>query len=151
MIATIPGGQAELREKVTAGGRQAMLAASVDVSHGYRRCFPEQATTKIADIDPQVFQNGADGALLDAVHRYQNAGIVAFVKSWSLPQPVPTMDTVEDLDVDVYDALAAAVSPLAARAIVGEKFGADGASDPDSPTEPSAASDDGASRALTTP
>lgn len=42
----------------------------------------------------------------------QDAVIVAALAEWTLDQPLPDMDTLGDLDPDVYDALVAAVKEM---------------------------------------
>ena len=43
---------------------------------------------------------------------FQNAIVIALLVSWTLPEPLPTMDTLPDIDPAVYGAIADAARPL---------------------------------------
>jgi len=82
-----------------------------------------------------VEDDPATWGLMDAdeaevFHRYANLAIVTMVKSWTIEDELPTLDTVLDIKVPVYNALAQPCS----RAAQGLDFGADGAKDPKAPT-----------------
>lgn len=62
---------------------------------------------------------------LDKLYALQNQTIVALIRAWSRGE-LPTMDDVEELPSDVYDALAVAVSEPDAR----PNFAADPSADP---------------------
>ena len=70
----------------------------------------------------------------------QDATIVASLESWTLPDPLPTLETVGDLPVGVYDALAEATRRTGAElALRGTDFSARPIKE-ESPTEPSGSS-----------
>jgi len=142
MLIQIPGGSAELRTKPTVYGREILQQAGFELMHQLKRVAPQKDVTTFADLK-DIPIDEFDGPLLAATHMLQRAAVVALVKSWSLPQPLPTLDNIADMDVDLYDVLAAAVAPGVNAAMSGEAFGADGAADPSSPTAPSPASSDG--------
>jgi hypothetical protein len=72
----------------------------------------------------------------DAMFGLRDASIVAGLVEWSLEQPLPTLDTVQDLPGALYDALAEATSTLSA----GLTLDTSPSPDPASPTPPSSAS-----------
>ena len=72
---------------------------------------------------------------LDLINEAQAAFIVAYTASWSLDRPLPTMETVDDLPGQVFDAIAEATVDLGDGSL---DTGVDGAVDPASPTGPSA-------------
>ena len=47
----------------------------------------------------------------------QDAGIVAFLENWSLPRPLPTLATVQDLKRDLYRTLSTATRPLLMKVV----------------------------------
>jgi hypothetical protein len=88
---------------------------------------PEESAAALDHIDPDD---------LDVVDAMQAAFIVAFTVAWSLDQPLPTLETVDDLPGPIFDILAAAT---AGQGDGTPDFGPDGAIDPASPTVPSPA------------
>jgi hypothetical protein len=66
----------------------------------------------------------------DAFQRYSDLAIVTMLKSWTLEDDLPTIETVRDLKVGIYNTL----SEAASRAAIGLDFGADGSTDPKAPT-----------------
>ena len=67
----------------------------------------------------------------------RDASITAGLVAWSLPEPLPTLETVQDLPAPLYDALADACASLA----TGMTLDTSPNPDPASPTQPSSASD----------
>jgi len=55
----------------------------------------------------------------------QDATIVALLAGWSLDRPLPTMDTIQDLPGELYDALAEATKELGATVATGSDFSVD--------------------------
>jgi hypothetical protein len=130
----LPGGHsAEVREKLKVGARDLMRRHGAGVAAALRGVGPV--------TDPNNLVLGANE--VELFQRFQYACIVALVESWTLPDPLPTMETIQDMDAEVYDVLADAVAPLAMKLIAGVEFGPDGAGDPSSPTGPSPVSSDG--------
>lgn len=143
MEVQIPGGTAELRDRLTVGGRDSVQLASISLATAIRKVRPDLDVDKLSELQA-LPDDAIDESVVAALHRITRAGIVALLKSWTRPDALPTMATIDDMDPEVYDALAAATAPLIARASAGSRFGPDGAKDPDSPTEPSPVSADGA-------
>jgi hypothetical protein len=76
----------------------------------------------------------------DAIWNLRAANIVAHMKDWSLPLPLPTLDSCIDLPGPIFDA----IYPHAMGNPTGEiETGPSAAVDPDSPTQPSSDSDSG--------
>lgn len=94
--------------------------------------------TKVQDI-PDDLEEKLLGQLtaedLEGADGIQAAFIVAYTASWSLDRPLPTMETVDDLPGQVFDAIAEATVDLGDGSL---DTGVDGAVDPASPTGPSA-------------
>ena len=110
---TIPGGTACLRENTEIKIRHRRLIETAAVA----------AAQIMAKIDPEKVKAGLlDMAALDVtrqeadrLYEVQDATIVAVLDSWTLPMPVPDMDTIGDLDPDVYQALADASKDIGAQ------------------------------------
>lgn len=134
----LPGGHtAELRDKVTVGGRELLREEGATVFRLLSQRWPG-----VTDLD-QIPVNELDGAVLRAFHRFNRAAVVALVATWSLPAPKPTMDNIDDMDPDVYDVLAEAVAPLALKSMFGDSYDPRTAANPASPTVPSSDSNGG--------
>lgn len=140
---------AEIREKPTVAGRELLQEAGFEMFHHLMTRMPDIEEATLADLKTVDIKQ-LDGRFVGASHRLQRAAIVALLRSWSLPAPLPTMDTIGDMELDVYDALAVATAPLVQVAMFGENFGPSGATDPASPTVPSSGSEPG-ERAQTVP
>lgn len=132
----LPGGHtAELREKPTVGGRDLLRSEGAEVIRLLNERWP--GLEDVDKIPPLEF--GRD--LTVAFQRLNKAAVVALVKSWTLPTPKPTVETLDEMEEEVYDALAQAVAPLALKAMTGEDFSP--TKDADSPTLPSSSSSGG--------
>lgn len=138
---TIPGGTAVLREKLTVRQRRPLIAASVTMSSDLQRRIqdaPEDANGDVAMSDANLTEAEADLML-----RMQELTVVAFLESWSLldeagePVPIPTMETLGDIDSEVFDVLSVAVASRGAKEIngIGDTT-PDAVKDPESPTGP---------------
>lgn len=103
----LPGGHvAEVRDKVTIRGRQIVQEESAEVMRLAKERWPD---LDLGTLDPvKALEGGRE--MVRAFNRLNGAVVVALLKSWSLPDPLPTMDDVGDVDADVYDALAVAVA-----------------------------------------
>ena len=144
-IHEIPGGQVELRDRPTVGGRELlqeeMFALTSHIQRQIERVRREEgrdlltrdgkplALDKMADLN-EIPSELMDREFVKASHALQRAAVVAFVKAWTLPFPPPTIATVGDLDPELYDALCALVNPRVQRALLGENFGPDALVDP---------------------
>ncbi len=65
---------------------------------------------------------------------FQEAALVAVIGAWSLDLPLPTMDTVGDLDSAIFDAVAAATSRRAASLAAPLDTGPTPVEEPGNPT-----------------
>ena len=144
----IPGGTAKIRSvgEMTVRQKRMIQKTALSTTHIYAR-IPEEllkaATAKI-DEDAQDKERliaeklGAQQRLsmtmatlelseadAEAFLGQQDSSIVAFLANWDLvdengqPKPLPTLETVQDLTPDVYDALAVATAKPAAELIIG--------------------------------
>lgn len=130
----LPGGHtAELREKVTIRGRELVQLESADVMRFIQERWPNLKPDDFQSVNP--LEGGREMIL--AFRRLNRAVVVALLKSWSLPDPLPTVDDPGDVDADVFEALQSAVATR-----VGEVAGftsADASEDPSTPPVPSSA------------
>jgi|APFre7841882654_1041346.scaffolds.fasta_scaffold03204_8 hypothetical protein len=116
----IPGGFAILREQHELRGRDRMLikaaamaaAPAIEkmpttVTEGQREDETEEEAQQrmAAEVTTLNLTWQESMALLEL----RQATMIACLKEWSLPLPLPTMDTVGDLDADLYDALDTAI------------------------------------------
>jgi hypothetical protein len=124
----IPGGNAQLREKheIKVRHRRLVESASVGAAVALSKLPSDEAELEAATLaDLGLTTDEADG-----LFKLQDATIVAALDSWTLPDPIPTLATVGDLDPDVYDALAEATRELGTAIATEESF------DPPAPTLP---------------
>lgn len=137
------GHSAELRDKLTVGGRETLGEVSADLyALIAQRCPDLESLKDFAELPPAAM----DGQMMRQFHRLNRVAILVYLKSWTLEQPIPLSDAMLDgLDVDIYDALAEKVAPLAMAQIRGANFAPnpENLADPDSPTGPSSGSDGG--------
>lgn len=128
-----PRGSAIIRRRPTVGGRELLQEVGFDAMSLLQDKYPDVDLDSLKDLqglDPRRL----DGKTLRAFNTLNRAGIVAFVKSWSLGAP-PTMDTVGELDADQYDSILEQVAPLIQTGMLGAEFEPN--PDPASPTAPS--------------
>lgn len=150
MQVEIPGGMATLRDKVGWEGRQLLQSHVRGASDAIRKIYVAQregaASATETAIRARLTTEESLGLAL-----FQRAAVVAFLRTWSLDQPVPrTMDDFADVDPDVGEALAKATFPLAMTGMRSAKpndassgMNEDGTRDLDSPTGPSTGSEHG--------
>ena len=116
----IPGGNAQLREKheIKVRHRRLVESASVGAAVALAKLPSDEAELEAATLaDLDLTTDEADG-----LFKLQDATIVAALDSWTLPDPIPTLATVGDLDPDVYDALAEATRELGTAIATEENF-----------------------------
>lgn len=130
------GGWVDLRDKeeITVGGRrgiQAIAGSLADVLAKLPDDPAEAAKVNLAAL-------GMSETELDAMLRLQQASVVAFLAGWSLPDPLPTLHTVDDMPAAVFDRIAAATAADAALVAqdspVLDMSVGDGAPDPKEPS-----------------
>ena len=128
-LITIPGGTARIREphELRQRHRRMVEIAAMAAAHVIAK-MPEGAdeTTKLSDIPALSIADA------EAITNLQDVTILAVLESWSRPGPLPTLETLGDLDVDTYDALAAA-----AKDLKDVRVDTSPSPDPQSPTSPS--------------
>ncbi len=111
----IPGGQAVLRDQPDElRVRQSRLIQTTALAAGALfGKLKEVLPTNGQPVDVQALaasmpdMTRTEAATLLEV---QDAMLVALLVSWTLPDPLPTMDTVQDMEADVYQTLTAAVT-----------------------------------------
>jgi hypothetical protein len=129
----IPGGYAILREQHELRGRDRMLikAAAMAAAPAIEKMpdtvregqkddeTPEQAQTRMAsEVGALQLTWQESMALLEL----RQATMVACLKEWSLNLPLPTMDTIGDLDADLYDALDEAIGGVSSAIAAATDF-----------------------------
>jgi hypothetical protein len=134
----IPGGTAVLREKLKVRERRVIEAAGLGASGAIAKM-----PTSVLDgsVDPTTVRMDAVAFTADeagSVLAVQDAAIVAYLESWTLPDPLPTMETIGDMETDVYDALAIAIRDIEKTSPPATNFAV--TTDQDSPTSDSRSS-----------
>lgn len=134
----LPGGQwADLRDKeeITTRGRRGIQAIAASLADALPKLQGVTDDTNMAAL-------GLSETEMDAFLRLQEATVVAFLAAWSLPDPVPTLVTVGDLPVALYDALSLATAKDGAQiASLSVDMSPGEAPDPKDPSGASASSD----------
>jgi hypothetical protein len=151
----IPGGQAVLRERFEMKVRQRRMVeiAAMPIGGILTRLPKDKLDEAMKIADEDVSVGGRQlGQLIDALpisrkeaeslYELQDATILSLLISWTLPEPIPTLDTIQDIDDDVYQALSDATATLGA-ALARGGTGVDFSPSPDQsrPTGPSRPSD----------
>lgn len=120
-------------------GKKVIIAAAL-ASMGVLTQVPALQGGKREDESPEEFvdrlgKEVAHASLnpsnYEAIQALKEAAVVAQLASWTLPLPLPTLDTIGDLPGALYDALLGAVSEITPETI-GQGF--EDNSDPTSPT-----------------
>lgn len=140
----IPGGTATLREKpdVRVRDKRLVEAAGIAAAPLLAR-LPADSAGKLALSETQVLGLGISAHDMALLWDINDAAIIAVLASWTLNCPLPTLQTLGDLDPDLYEALSNACAELGAE-LTEETFEPSAPDSPGfeaSPTEPSAASD----------
>jgi hypothetical protein len=160
----IPGGEATIREvsEMTVRQRRTVQASFMTTTHIYARLPEEllaqtsQANEEGLDARQKVSRMLAALPLTqeeaEALLGMQDATIVAFLASWTLPDALPTVATVQDLPPAVYDALAEATKEQGSALVLGTVNAEPTPEGIDSPFDESATSSaDSSSQTETTP
>ncbi len=137
----LPDGQwADVRDpdEITVRGRRPILAVTLAL----RDVLPAIAAAQAAGQPIETL--GLTEEQYDTVLRLGEVSIVAVLAAWSLPDPLPTVDTVGDLPATLYDALSQATAPtgavIAEQGLVLDTSVGDGSPDPKGRTGGSKAS-----------
>jgi len=116
----IPGGTAVLRDvsDLRERHRRQILAAVGPLAKVYAK-IPSDLIREGAEQGPEGEQARAQAELIMsglmtrqerlAMSELRDAMICALLQSWTLPQPLPDVDTVQDLTPELYDALNSAI------------------------------------------
>lgn len=135
----IPGGEVTLRNPRALTERQRRLLTRVQGRMGSMlgkiraAGFDPDADDVESTIDAEKLHFDAED--VDLSFELNDAGIIAFVQSWTLDLPLPTMETVTDLPGDLYSRLQEITAPLIVKVII-DSAGFEPQPDNDSPTPP---------------
>lgn len=138
----LPDGQwAELRDKteVTVKGRRGIQVIAAGISPALQK-LKQNSKEGESPTDVDMLALGLSEPEMDAFMRLGEATIVAFLASWSLPDPLPTLDTVGDMRAELFDALGEATKEdgaAVANLSLDTSPGADGTPDPKDHSGPS--------------
>lgn len=143
-VVEIPGGTATLREKpdIKVRHRRLIEAAGIAAAPLLAR-LPNDRGEKEALSEADVIGLGVSKQEATALFELGDATIVAALAAWSLPDPLPTLETIGDLDPELYEALGTVCAELGAE-VTEETFEPPAPGSPGfeaSPTAPSAACD----------
>ena len=129
----IPGGWATIRSRDELRGRDRNLikAAAMAAAPAIAKMpdsvtggavegeTEEQAQARVAAEVGELSLTWQESmALLEL----RQATVCAVLQSWTLPLPLPTMDTIGDLDADLYDALDTAIGGVTTAITAAENF-----------------------------
>ena len=123
----IPGGFAIFRDtdELRARDRNLVKAAAMAASSAIQKLpesvqegpkegeTPEDAAVRLEPMMESVNFTWQESL---ALIELRQASVVAMLQEWSLDKPLPTMETIGDLDPDLYDALDAAIGGVTAVA-----------------------------------
>lgn len=140
MQVEIPGGTAELRDRLSVGNRSKIKAISADVFQTLKEKYPEEI---VIGKPMDTAKLRADGELATANDDFGIRAVLTFVESWDLECALPaTFEEWEDFDdTDIFDALAGICVPLAYASIAPKvKVSPETVRDAESPTVPSSGS-----------
>ncbi len=134
-VIDIPGGQATLRDPDELRGRDQNLvqAAALAAAPVFRK-LGDKAFEESKDENEEDFLAGMPDLTRSEAQillELKECVAVALLKSWTLPLPLPTADTIGDLDAPLYKALVDAAGGVPADKLMGTDFGS--VTDPTSP------------------
>lgn len=136
----IPGGQATLRSQDELKQRQRRDIEAAALAASSALVKVEAAGIDQENPSPAALaQAGLTRSEWGAMLELQDASILAFLKSWTRPEPLPSWDTLGDLDTAVYDALKTATAE-AGGAAAAAALNVEPSPDETGPTAPSGAS-----------
>jgi hypothetical protein len=143
----IKGGTANMREQheIKVRDRRLVESSAVAASSALSKLPSDKAELEELELSQMNLSRPEANALFEL----QDATIVASLVSWTLPEPIPDLDTIGDMDPEVYDKLAEATRTIGASIATKVNFEPTDPRSPEfesSPTTPSDVSE-GASRA----
>lgn len=104
-----PAWSARLRENDEIKVRHRRLIENAGIAAARPMAKIEQQKREGKDVGGlDMTELDLDAVEADRVMALQDAVIVATLASWTLDEPLPTLETVGDMDTDVYEALAKA-------------------------------------------
>ena len=146
---TIPGGTAFFRDPadMRERHRRVIRTAFAPMAGAFEKVPRDIAERAVGEGDAAQAARQQAGAIVaaamartrldaNALLEMRDAVIVALLESWTLRDPLPTMETLGDLPPDLYDALSEGAEPLteAAYAVaLPTSFEPTGPKEPDSP------------------
>lgn len=113
-IVQIPGGTATLRDPadLTERGRRLMQTALIPLQSlaGKMPASVRKEAQGGAEVNAAQFISTRQEAA--AMLEFRDAAVIALLKDWSLDEPLPTIDTLLDLDGETLRALFAGADPF---------------------------------------
>jgi hypothetical protein len=106
----LPDGQWAMirdREEITRKGKRSILVIASQLASILPQIQGATDETDMADLPLTEAQ-------ADAMMRLSEASVVALLAEWSLPDPLPTLDTVGDMPATLFEALEQATAKDAA-------------------------------------
>lgn len=108
----IPGGKVYFREKQTGRGKKLLRAAGISVATNLSE-YPELLEPPREGESPEARAERIDALRVrltpqqaEFLDNIREATVLALLESWTLDKPLPrTVDELESLDEDLYDAL----------------------------------------------
>jgi hypothetical protein len=120
----IPGGTATLRDKLVAERHFRILeAAYISAGPALQKLQQDTPTEETGQSEEERVANmlskGEHLTMSESMSllELQDAAIIAFLERWSLSQPLPTLDTVGDIDRETYKVLSEATKGLVVSAL----------------------------------
>jgi hypothetical protein len=121
LIVEIPGGEAIFREELKTERQHRIIQRGMLVGGG---AIAKLAQSAAADGQTEV--NLAEIAVVDlteaeadGIFYLQDMVILAFLERWTLDRDLPTAETIQDLEHDLYQALQEGAAPLVEK-VLGE-------------------------------
>lgn len=129
----IPGGYAVFRENLKVRQRRLIETAGIQAVRALGK-LPNEVTK--GEIDPTTVALDAldlSDSEADSIFFIQDAAILAYLESWTLDRPLPTKETIGDLEVELYDALVEGARKVQEKAPPVVNFATTSPKDTDSP------------------
>ena len=95
----IPGGKATLRDTITIRERREIQRIALDAMGLANQLSGDSVALQPKDAE----------LLMTTQDKMADATLIAYLKEWTLKSPLPTLDTIVEMDGDVYDAITAAI------------------------------------------
>jgi hypothetical protein len=136
MKVDLPDGSiAQLRESVTLGQRNTLQQVHSELVKNILAQYGTFPAWNEADSESW----GAD--LKRQMQEWHKTGVLTLLESWTRDEELPTIDTIDECDPALFDAILDQAAPLMIKAVRGEQFGPSGQRDPKADTGGSPDSD----------